>query len=246
MTPVAVDVASPMQLGSLKDKIPSFKLMIDHHAIGSPFADNYIIPDESSASEVLFDIVDTLVERGVIELTQKIAYPLYTALSSDTGCFCYSCVTPKTHLMASRLIATGIDFSDINVKLFSSKSLEQLKAESYIAGNIKTALDGRVAYSYIPKSVRDSLGVKSEHLETCIDVVRSLEGADVAFVVKETDDGIFRASLRSTGPDVATVAKGFGGGGHIRAAGCNVDAKTIEEACDKLLASVIKNLIREV
>ena len=69
-------------------------------------------------------------------------------------------------------------------------------------------------------------------------MVRSLAGVKVAFVVKENEEGAFRASLRSVGVDVASVAKSFGGGGHIRAAGCSISADSIDSAAEMLLGAL--------
>ena len=82
---------------------------------------------------------------------------------------------------------------------------------------------------------RDRLGVLMEHLETAIDVVRSVEMVEISFVIKETDKGEFKASLRSTGADVAAICARFGGGGHIKAAGCTIPARSIDEAARRLL-----------
>ena len=77
-----------------------------------------------------------------------------------------------------------------------------------------------------------------EHFETAIDVVRSVEFIQIAFVLKETDKGEFKASLRSTERDVAKICAMFGGGGHLRAAGCTVVAKNINSAAHKLLTAI--------
>ncbi len=239
---VAVDVAAPEQLGALIDLHERTRIMIDHHAVGKPFADYYIFPDASSAGETLFDVIDELILMKKLTLTPKIAYPLYAAISSDTGGFIYSSTTAKTYRRAAALVETGIDFADINHKLFNSKSESQLRAEGFIASKLATAADGRVAYATLTRAEREALGVSSEHFETAIDVIRSLLGAEIALFVKENDDGTIRASLRSTGADVARVASLFSGGGHIRASGCSPVADSAEEAAEMIITEIKKIL----
>ena len=239
---IAIDAASPAQLGGLLDSMPRPAFMIDHHKIGEQYADGYIDTEASSAAEVLFDIASVLIDRGLITLTDKLAYALYTAISSDTGCFAYSNASPKTYRLAAKLIEVGIDAADINRRLFDSKSKMQLKAEGLIASSIETAENGRIGYCAISMKEREAAGLTSEHLETAIDVVRSLEGVKIAFVVKETAEGVFKISLRSVGPNVAEVAAKFGGGGHIRAAGCSVKANSKDEAVKTVLEETIKAL----
>ena len=233
-TPVSIDVASPSQLGALRESV-SPALMIDHHAVGEPFADGYIMPEASSAAEALFDVALALKEDGKIEITDKLAFALYAAMSSDTGCFSYSNTSPKTHRYAAMLLETGVDASDINNRLFNSKTKEQIKAEGFVASRLQSAGGGKISYASVTIKERCELGLLEEHFDTAIDVVRSRQGAKIAFFVKEIESGKFKVSLRSTGLDVASVAQGLGGGGHIRAAGCTVPAKTVDEVIEIII-----------
>ena len=184
---------------------------------------------------MLFDIALELKSQGKIEITEKLAYALYSAMSSDTGCFSYSNTSPKTHRYAAMLLEVGLDAADINHKLFNSKTKEQIKAEGFIASRLQSAANGRISYATVTLKDRKELGLLEEHFDTAIDVVRSRQGTKIAFVIKEIDAGKFKVSLRSTGLDVALVAAKFGGGGHIRAAGCTVFADTAEEVRDKII-----------
>ena len=233
---VSIDVASPMQMGRISDSV-TVKLAIDHHAVNTPFAPNYTVHTASSAGEVLLGIAKELEARGLIKITEKIAYPIYTAISSDTGGFAFSNTTPETHRAAADLIELGIDHADINRRLFMSKSQSQIRAEGFVASKMRTAADGKIAYASLSSAECESLGLDISDFETAIDVVRSLMGTEIALVVKETDRG-FKASMRSTGANVAEIAARHGGGGHVRAAGCSVDAKNVEEAAETLLSEL--------
>lgn len=239
---VAIDVASPTQLGSNKEYADKVLFTIDHHKINSPFSDNFTVPDISSAGETLLLVLEELVAMGKCELDAEIAYPIYAAISSDTGGFVFSSANAETYKRAAALIETGIPFSDINHKLFFSKSKEQIKAEGFISSKLLTELDGRIAYATLSKAERDGLGLQGEHFETAIDVVRSVIFAEVAVFVRENDDGSVKASIRSTGLDVASIAKSFGGGGHVRAAGCNLPTDSVEEGAKILIEKIKKSI----
>ena len=236
---IAIDVASRAQLGTLADRFPTVSLMIDHHAKGTPFADCYAIPDMSSAGEVLYGVAEVLIKRGLISLDEKLAYALYSSISSDTGRFCYKSASPKTYRTAATLMECGIDWADINHKLFFSKSEKQIKAEGLVSSKIVT--EGSISYATITIAERDALLLLEEHFETAIEVVRSVRGTEVSFFIREVADGKFKASLRSTTKNVAKVAEIFGGGGHILAAGCTLSASTAEEAASLLLSELKKN-----
>ncbi len=240
-TLISVDVASPAQGGDVLASAKNIALMIDHHAVGERFADGYIIEGASSAAEVLLDIIDELCLMGKLTLTERIAEPLYAAMCSDTGGFRFSSATPKTFRCAARLIETGIDHADISHKLFFSKSQEQIRAEGLIASKIKLFADGKLAIASHTKKERQAFGLKEEDFDCAIDIVRSISGVEIAVLLRETDKGTFKASLRSTGKNVAKVAKVFGGGGHIRAAGCSPEAKSIDEA-ERMLISELEKL----
>ncbi len=237
---IAIDVASASQLGALSEYADRITLTIDHHRVNSPFSDNFTLPDASSAGETLFAVISELIAMKKITLTESIAYPLYAAISSDTGGFLFSSATPKTYRTAAALMECGIDYADVNHRLFHSKSTEQLRAEGFIASKIKTAAEGKIAYASLSKDERKALGALPEHFETAIDVIRSLLFAEVAVFVRENDDGTFKASIRSTELNVAEIAYEFGGGGHVRAAGCSVEAESAEQGAELVVLRIEK------
>ena len=110
-----------------------------------------------------------------------------------------------------------------------------MHAEGLISSNIKTAFGGKAAYAVITARDAEKIGGTIEDFECAVDIVRSLSGVRVAFVIKEKVPGIYRVSLRSLGEDVAFISKSFGGGGHTRAAGCAVNAQCAEDAASLIL-----------
>ncbi len=234
-TVISLDVASPAQLGALADiyvgdLAPA--LMIDHHAVGTPFAPHWIIPDASSTGEVLYDLLFPYDGGRKCE----IATALYTAISSDTGCFKFANVEPSTHTAAANLLACGIDAASVNRHLFDSKSYEQLRAEATALARLSMCESGRIAYAALYRSDIDPIG--EEYFETAIDIVRSLAGVEIALVLKEQANGDIRGSMRSIGADVASIAMQFGGGGHVRAAGFTLTNCSMQEAIDTTLTKL--------
>ncbi len=238
---ISVDVASPAQLGDLREIYGEHvDLMIDHHENGMAFAPCYIRPDAAATGEILFDVIRTLAEQGKLEITDEICTDLYAAISSDTGCFRYSNVTPETHARAAELVASGIDCAQINHRLFESKSMEQLKATAAGISNLNLFYDGKLAVITFPYALKAALGLFDEHLETLVDVARSLAGVSVAVSIRQpTRETTFRVSTRSSCDyNVAELCAHFGGGGHTRAAGCTLSAKDIEEAMKQIVDAI--------
>ena len=240
---ISVDSANPMQLGSLFNRLhKDIDIMIDHHAQGTVYADNYIDAEASSTGEIIYRVAKRLLGMGKIEfIPDRVVNCVYAAISSDTGGFRFSNATPETYRLGAELIALGIDHAQINHQLFETKSMTQIKVEAEAAKRLKTCADGKVAWISFPYSVCQELGAGEEHLGTIIDIARSLEGVEVALVVKEAKEGIYRASLRSTTDfDVSYVCARFGGGGHKHAGGCTVTASSITEAEQKVIAEIAR------
>lgn len=243
---ISVDSASPAQLGELFVRLRrDVDIMIDHHASGTPYADNYIEPTAAATGEIIYAIAKRLVEMGEIEaIPPRVINCVYAAISSDTGGFRYANATPRTLRIGAELLEAGVDGAEINRLLFDSKSIKQIRAEGETIKRLRSHADGRVVCSLLPYSVKQELALEDEHMGTLIDIPRSVFGAEIAFVVKqESPEGVFRVSMRSaTDFDVSAVCARFGGGGHKRAAGCSVNAASIEDAERKILDVIYEKL----
>ena len=84
-------------------------------------------------------------------------------------------------------------------------------------------LHGKVIFSIIRKRDFDFYGINSSDLDGIIDQLRVTEGIECAILLYEKEDGKFNVSTRyNAAVDVSAIAQIFGGGGHIKAAGCTV------------------------
>lgn len=241
---ITVDTASPSQLGNLQnlfeDKID---LMIDHHENGTRYADYYIRSDYAASGEIVYEIAKRLIEMGKLDAIPTDAYDLiYAALSSDTGCFKYSNVSPHTHLCAAELIKAGVDAAEINHNLFDRKSEKMLAAEAAGFQNMKFYHNRRIAAVIFPYELKQRLELDDEHLETLVDIARAVDGVKIAISARQsTAYRSFRISLRSSCSfDVSVVAKHFSGGGHTKAAACTIEADSIEFAVRLVVDEIIK------
>jgi len=238
---ISVDTASPSQLGDLYAIWQGHvDLMIDHHGKGEPFADHYILPDCAATGEIVFDLAKQLAREGLLEITPAICADLYAAISSDTGGFRFSNVTQETHLRAAELVTSGIDCAEINHRLFDSKSVDQLRAQAAGISNLQLFADGRIAVITFPYALKVALGLSDEHLENLVDIARSIAGVEIAVAIRQPKaEGVFRASLRaSCDYDVSAVCAKFGGGGHVRAAGCTLQAADMEDAVRRVVSEI--------
>ena len=239
---ISVDSASPSQLGELYERLHKYvDIMIDHHANGTVYADNYIDAYASATGEIIYEITKRLVDMGKIPaIPPRAINCIYAAICSDTGCFRYANTTPRTLRVAAELLEAGAEQSEINRILFESKTYKQVKAEGEAAKRLNIYNGGKIASVTFPYSSKFSLSLSDENLETIIDIPRSIGGVQVAYSVRQPEDKpYFRVSMRSRGEvDVAKICARFGGGGHVRAAGCSLEAPNVMEADAIILAAV--------
>ncbi|MEU4340435.1 bifunctional oligoribonuclease/PAP phosphatase NrnA [Nocardia sp. NPDC023852] len=225
---VAVDCGSRGRLGALADRLPgaATTLVIDHHRSNTRFgAINVVDPGAESTTSV----VARLLDAWRVPIDPDVAHCLYAGLVTDTGSFRW--VRPGTHELAERLLATGIDGADIARTLLDTHPFGWLRMLSRVLGTAQLAPDALGGVGLVYAFVRrdDVDGVRSEEVESVIDIVRTTAEAGIAAVFKEsrTVPDRWTVSLRSRdsgrstgdGIDLAEVATALGGGGHRFAAG---------------------------
>lgn len=247
---IAVDTASPAQVGEQFDRYAErIDLMIDHHERGEMYADGWVDGRYSSTGEMIYELSRALLRTGRIPaIPPEVDKLLYAAISSDTGCFRYSNASPSAHAAAAELLSGGsFDPAEINHLLFEVKSEKLLMAERLGAERMTRYCNGALGIITFPASLKKEHGLTDEHLETLVDIPRSLEGVQVAVAIRQpTDTHVFRVSMRANGNvDVAAICARFGGGGHVKAAGCTIDDPTIvtvEQAADAVAAVIAQAL----
>ncbi len=235
------DIERITERKSLFDKINN-SVNIDHHYTNTNFADaNYVVGSAAAAAEILFEVFKEMN----VELDADIAKDLYTAICSDTGCFKYSNVTPKTMRIAADLLEYGFDHADIARLLFDSESLEAAKLKAEITNGIKPYADGKIEVVVTDENVGEKYGIEKEDIPNLVDIPRRIEGTEIAVCIKHIEDG-FRLNLRSNGDaDVSKVAMKFGGGGHVKAAGATLHFDTAKEA-EKAVVEACMNALEEI
>ncbi len=235
---IAVDCADIDRLGDLKECFSGNTAAIDHHVTHKDFADaTLVVADAPATGEIIFDVAEKL---GV-EASEDIANNLYLAIICDTGNFKYSSTTAKTHLVAAKLMETGIDIANLSKQVFDTKSIEYLRAYKKGIDSLELFADGKIAVLAMTEKDFQEMGVDEVLIDGIVDLPRSVEGAEVGVYLRERETG-FKASLRSNGDvDVAKVAVLFGGGGHKKAGGCLIK-DTLQNAKKKLVKEIEKQL----
>lgn len=190
-------------------------LCIDHHVSNDAFADNnYIVPDASSTSELVYRLLEDE------KITKPIAEALYMGIVHDTGVFQYSCTSPETMEIAASLMRKGINGSEIIDKTYYEKTYIQNQILGRALLESMLIMDKQCIVSVIRQRSMEFFQAEPSDLEGIVSQLRQTKGVEVAIFLHEMQPQLFKVSLRSKGKvDVSEIAKYFGGGGHVRAAG---------------------------
>jgi len=210
---------------------------IDHHVSNQAFADdNYIYPDASSTCELVFELIDT------DKITKEIAECLYTGMVHDTGVFQYSCTSAKTMNTAGVLMEKGINYSKIVDDTFYTKTYNQNRILGQALLDSKLYLDGKVIATYITCEQMKAFDCAPKHLDGIVNQLRVTKDVLVAAFLYENEDGSYKVSLRANKDfNVADVVAVFGGGGHVKAAGCTMEGD-VEDILQRLMIEIEKRL----
>lgn len=215
---------------------------LDHHVSNDNFADyNYVDFKAAAAGEIIYELIRNL---GV-DFDRNIATNIYTAISTDTGSFLYSNTTERTHMIGAEMIKYGANTAALRENFFEGISFERFSLIRYSYSNVKFAADHKIAWVTIPRKVILDINAKEEDTEGVISHLKNIKGVEVAFLLREKEDGELKASLRSKSiVDVSEIASVFSGGGHKRAAGFELNLP-IEDG-EKIVLEEIKKGFKNV
>ncbi len=246
---VAVDVSAAKLMGDYAEEFaPKCDLAIDHHVMGTPFAKETYVGDTGACGEIIADIFEHFENMGHRLLTKPAATALYAAICSDTGSFKYESVTERTHLRIAKLMAAGINHAEICRRIYDSRPMTQVIATKIALNTLEFYHNSKIAVVYFTNQMMEENGLTREDIDDIIGLTRGIEGVEVGVSVKqnEKDPTLYKVSMRSARvADVAKLCAVFGGGGHVRAGGCSVNADSVTAAV-KMLVDVISEELSEL
>ena len=216
---------------------------IDHHATNDCFGNiNVIDPNASAAGEMVYD----LLKEIPVEITRDIAINIYTSILTDTGSFRYSCTTPKAFGIAGEMLRLGVDPWDISQRVYESIPVNKLKLLASVLNTLELTSDGRVASLVVTLDMLDKADANKELADGFVNYARTIKGVEVGVLLRETKQGEYKISMRSKGRiDVAEITMGFGGGGHMNAAGCTIKGN-LKDIKEKVISATEKRIYERV
>mgnify|MGYP000879919139 CR=1 FL=1 len=214
---------------------PNIKTIIniDHHVSNEYFGQyNYVDFKAAATGEIIYHLLKDIN----VSITADIATGIYTALVTDSGSFQYENTTPTTLRLAAILLELGAKTDLVRKYIWENKSLQHLEVLRVALNSLTLTAKNKIAYIYINQDCMDKLGVSTnEYFDGLINYPKSIGSVEIALFFKEIETNVIKVSMRSKNyVDVNQLAGQFGGGGHIRAAGCTLLC-SMNEAIKKVI-----------
>ena len=208
---------------------------IDHHHDNDFFGDyNYVDPVASSTAEIIYQLLKVM---GV-EISREIADCIYAGIVMDTGSFMNSNTTSTTMSIASELLLAGASVDLARNNLLESKPREEVSLLCLGLQHLEFYREGKIACMKLPFEEVRKIDALNIHPEGTINYVRSIQGVEVALMLREVNPGLIKIGYRSkTQVDVAALAARLGGGGHKRAAGAKKSG-SLDQVCSLVIDMV--------
>lgn len=219
------------------------RVCLDHHISNEGFGDIFLLMTECSATaEALFTLFD------VDKIGKECAECLYTGIVHDTGVFKYNNTTRQTMEIAGILIEKGVRSALVIDGTFYQKTFKQNKMLAKALDAAYLMFDGKVIVSCLTKEIFDEYEATNLDTDGVVDALRITDGVECALWMYEyPNKGTFKCSLRSNEiVNVNKIACSLGGGGHIRASGCEVkgDADSIIKTVTDMIKEQLEQAVK--
>lgn len=190
---------------------------IDHHLTNKTFADYSVIDSNACSTGYL---VYQLLKELDVEIDLDMAENIYTTILFDTGSFHYSNATSEAFSAAGDMVALGVSPWSVANKVFENQPQGRIQLLSHVLNTLKVERGGKIASVLVTQEMMKETGTGPDSTDGFVNYPRSIEGVEVAFLIRETGSDEYKISYRSKGTvNVAEAAQTFGGGGHRNAAG---------------------------
>ena len=239
---IALDAGELSRYGVLYERHKAFFdnariVNIDHHATSTGCGVVNVIDPASAATAELLTLF--LLNRGAT-ISQDSAQCLLAGIITDTRSFEFDATTERTLTAGAYLVGCGAVPESIIKPMYRLKPYPKMKLWGRVLASVRREADGRVIWATLRQRDIAEAGATPDMDDGLPSYLLDTEGVEIAILLREGDDGKTRASIRTTGPwDASKLCAHYGGGGHMRASGCTIDA-AIDQAEPQVIAYVLQ------
>ncbi len=238
---IAVDTATFARLGFFGEVFNAapMRINIDHHMTNEEYGMLNYVDDRAAVGEIILEMIK---ELGC-EITVPIANALYAAISTDTGNYQYSNTSEQTLMAAAELRRCGAEIAKLCDEIYNRRSFAATKLIGKALGHLNLYHDGKMAVLHMTLAEIAECGASRTDCDVLVNYAREIETVEIAGFINEMPDGKYKVSFRSKNyADVAALAGEYGGGGHVRAAGCVFEGPI--DRIEKIITEKAKEYLR--
>ncbi len=216
---IVLDCGKIKRLGRFHKIINGHGILIniDHHASNDFFGDLDLVDTNSSSTA---ELVFRVIEAAGFSVDRDIAENIFAAIQADTGCFTYDNTTPDSLKIAAEMMSYGVSPWDLSRKIMYTYGASRLKLLGMALRDIEFYNEGKIGVMTLSKEMFEKAGAYRMDSEGFVDYPRFVSGVEIGVLIRQTGKDSYKFSLRSNNTvDVGKLASGFGGGGHMSAAG---------------------------
>ncbi len=214
------------------------RVLVDHHLSPEEGYDiSFSHPDASSTCFVVYSLIELM--WGVDMIDKGIGELLYVGMTTDTGNFSFSFLTPALYRSLAVLVEKGVDIPTINSQIYNSFSEDRARLFGYVVDRKMSIIKGgTVAYMALTEREMRKFNFQQGDSEGFVNYPLSIQKMKVSAIFIEHRKFI-RISFRSRqNIDVNVFArKYFDGGGHKNAAG-GKSYRNMEQTIAHFLTSI--------
>lgn len=214
-----------------------FIINIDHHPGNTNYGQiNLVDANKSSTVELVYP----MIEVAQVPWSPELATMIYTGILSDTGRFLFANTSAEALYICAEMVSKGADPSVISEMLYNRVNPQTMRAYAKALSTLEFHFSDQVTCIHLLNEIL----CQADFVDTegFVDTSAGIEGVKASFFMMEKAHGEFRVSFRSKGEiDTNEIAGIFGGGGHVRASGCNIKG-SLNEVRQKIL-NVLKERI---
>jgi phosphoesterase RecJ-like protein len=243
---IVVDAGDLARIGSLATEAADWLsrarvVNIDHHVSNPGYGDAQLVEPAAAAT---CEIVAGLLPELGVEIDEELALALMAGIAADTRTFAHPNATPTTLRTAADLVAAGAPLSEINRRLYHDRPYSTLALWGMVLAGLEERCERRIVHASMTLPMLTAAGALPSASEGFIDLLTSVDTAEISVLFKEAEGGEIRVSVRTrAAADAVAITAAFGGGGHARAAGCTVPGP-LDAARRLVLAECERELAR--
>lgn len=221
---IALDTATHERIGAgcmIAFSAAPVLVNIDHHPTNPQYGTyNHIDASEPAVGQIIYN----LLSAHDFPMDDAVRQNLFTAISTDTGSFQFSCTTSRSHRIVAEMMDDGLDTAHLAKLLYQTYPSRRLELMKAMLNEMAFRADGRIVSWQLTQELMRKIDMEPGDTEGLIDTLRMIDTVVSAVIFEELADGKIRVSARSKDSrlDVSAICGQFGGGGHRMASGARM------------------------